>query len=205
MVEPSDKYQNKYRIASARLPHWDYGSNGAYFVTICTHHRIHFFGDIQNGQMCLSEIGKNAQNYWQEIPQHFPFAILDAFVVMPNHIHGIIVIHKSIDTIHGNDHNPGGNGPRRDAINRVSAIGADIADGAGGITGNHNPMLHQNLSRMIRWYKGRVSFESRKTDPHFAWQSRFHDHVVRDERAHQRIATYILNNPLNWEQDRNYV
>ena len=86
-----EKFQNKYRIPSARLPSWDYGWNAAYYVTICTGRRVACFGKIENGQMALSVIGKMADQYWREIPNHFPFVILDAYVIMPNHVHGIII------------------------------------------------------------------------------------------------------------------
>lgn len=92
-----DKFQNKYRISSARLQNWDYGWNAPYFVTICTQNREHYFGEIVDGIMYFSEMGKIAQQFWHEIPDHFPFVILDAFVVMPNHIHGIIIINKTGD------------------------------------------------------------------------------------------------------------
>ena len=85
-----EKYQNKYRSASARAAWWNYGSNAAYFVTICTQNRIHYFGKIVNNEMILSELGKYAQSCWHEIPNHFPFVQLGGFVVMPDHIHGII-------------------------------------------------------------------------------------------------------------------
>ena len=75
----ADKYRNKYRIPSARAPWWDYGSNAAYFITICTGNRNHFFGEIINGTMQLSHIGVLADQYWYEIPDHFPFARLDAW------------------------------------------------------------------------------------------------------------------------------
>jgi hypothetical protein len=86
------KYQNKYRIASARMKNYDYASNGAYFITIVTKNRDHFFGDIEDNTMILNEIGKIARKYWDEIPRHFPFIRLDEMVVMPNHIHGILWI-----------------------------------------------------------------------------------------------------------------
>ncbi len=87
-------YQNRYRIESARLKNWDYSSNGNYFITMCTKYRRHLFGKIINGEMILSEIGKIAYKYWQEIPNHFLFVRLDKFVIMPDHIHGIINIVK---------------------------------------------------------------------------------------------------------------
>ena len=88
-------YKNKYRIATTRHPEWDYGTDAAYFITICTDHRIHYFGEIYNGIIQLSPIGEYAENFWYEIPLHFPFVKLGAFIVMPNHIHGIIIINKN--------------------------------------------------------------------------------------------------------------
>lgn len=88
------KYKNKYRIPSARAPWWDYGANAAYFVTICTGDRVHYFGNVDQGVMMLSAIGQMAQDDWQKIPAHFPYVKLGEFVVMPNHIHGILIIDK---------------------------------------------------------------------------------------------------------------
>ena len=90
----AEKYLNKYRISSTRLSTWDYSCNGAYFITICTVNRQHYFGEIINAEMHLSEIGELANQFWLAIPDHSPFVLLDAFVVMPNHMHGIIVIDK---------------------------------------------------------------------------------------------------------------
>ena len=89
-----DKFLNKYRISSARLSNWDYSSNAAYFLTICTARRQHCFGTIINSEMQLSKIGEYATLCWINIPDHFPFFYLDAFVVMPNHIHGMVLIEK---------------------------------------------------------------------------------------------------------------
>jgi len=88
------KFRNKYRIQSARAQWWDYGWNGAYFITVCTRHRNHYFGEIRNSKMILSETGIIADTLWREIPNHFPFIDLGEFVVMPNHFHGIFVMDK---------------------------------------------------------------------------------------------------------------
>jgi REP element-mobilizing transposase RayT len=93
----NDKYQNKYRIPPARAQWWDYGSNGAYFVTICTRDHKCFFGEIIEQQMQLSHVGLIADIFWHEIKKHSDCVKPDAFVVMPNHIHGIIVIDKPDD------------------------------------------------------------------------------------------------------------
>jgi len=91
----NDKFLDKYRIPSARLQNWDYGWNGIYYITICTEGRENYFGKILNGVMELSEIGQLAHKFWFEIPDHFPFVFLDSFVVMPNHIHGILILDKN--------------------------------------------------------------------------------------------------------------
>lgn len=196
----SNKFKGKYRISSIRLQNWDYGWNGLYFITICSHQREHHFGEIRNKQMLLSKAGELAHQYWAEIPKRFHFAKIDAFIVMPDHIHGIVKIDKiglgGFSTIEDKNDGEGDT----DAINRVSPANT-IEIQKGGATGNKNPMLHQNLSRIIRWYKGRTTYESRKYDPNFEWQSRFHDHIIRDVNELQRIRNYIDNNVINWKDN----
>ena len=86
------RFAGKYRIPSARAPWWDYANDGAYFVTICTAHRECCFGDVADGKMHFSTLGQIANNIWEEIPRQFPYAELGVYQVMPNHVHGIIVI-----------------------------------------------------------------------------------------------------------------
>ena len=192
------KFKGKYRIESARCKNYDYASNGAYFITIVTKDRQHFFGNIINDSMVLNDIGKIAQKYWNEIPNHFPFIRLDEMVVMPNHVHGVLWI----DNLDGDVR-------RRDAINRVSTTNhistINRVSTTGGITGKNNPMFHNNISRVIRWYKGRCTFEINKIygKLFFAWQSRFHDRIIRDTNELHRIQNYIIENPKNWYRDRN--
>ncbi len=85
-------FKNKYRVESTRLPNRDYSQNGWYFVTICTYERQWLFGDVVNSQVHLSEIGEIAAKFWAEIPQHSQNTYIDAYVIMHNHVHGIIVI-----------------------------------------------------------------------------------------------------------------
>ncbi|HRP69197.1 MAG TPA: hypothetical protein PLY93_06675, partial [Turneriella sp.] len=161
-------FRNKYRVESARLKGYDYSSPGFYFVTICTKNREHFFGEIKNNVMNFSNMGQIATKFWREIVDHFPHVKLDEFIIMPNHLHGIIQIYHD----------------GRDAINRVST---DLKI--------ENP----SLSKIIRWYKGRSTFEIRKSICHdFAWQSRFHDHIVRNEQSLNQIRLYIQQNPFHW-------
>lgn len=90
------KWHDKYKIASARLQHYDYRTNGAYFITICTHNQVHFFGECNEGQMQLSTLGAIAQGFWYEIPKHFAFVSLGEFIVMPNHVHGILILDNPV-------------------------------------------------------------------------------------------------------------
>lgn len=90
----TDKFKNKYRISSARLRTWDYRNNGFYFITICTKNRRHFFGEIRNKELYLNDWGMIAYNCWEEIPEHFHNVELGEYVIMPNHVHGIIIINN---------------------------------------------------------------------------------------------------------------
>lgn len=117
----------------------------AYFITICTQNRECYFGAIVDKNMILSEIGTIVQTFWKEIPTHFPFVELGEFVVMPNHMHGIIIINQ---------------------------------------------------------YKRICTIHSRKIHADFGWQSRFHDHIIRNDESFQRISEYIQNNPVNWHTDK---
>src|SRR3989304_7423555 len=178
MMRNTDLYKGKYRIESTRLKEWDYSTNGYYFVTICTKNQECVFGRIADGKMVLTRIGNIVKRYWLEVPEHFQNVKLDEFVIMPNHIHGIVIIE--------NQH-------CRDAINVVS-------------TRAPNPILSENsLSNIIRWYKGRCTFEVNKIQNtiHFAWQPRFYDHIIRNEKLLQKIREYIHNNPLKWDIDEN--
>lgn len=200
-----NKFQNKYRIPSARLQTWDYANNGAYFITICTQNRHHFFGTIQNQEMQLSEIGKLAAQFWMEIPNHFPFIELGNFVVMPNHVHGILIINHSVETrFIASNNNETRFIASNDNNNNETRLIASLQGNIGGFSGNKNPMIYDNISKIIRWYKGRCSFECRKINPNFGWQTRFHDHIIRNAKSFDTIQNYIFENPLNWKNDKFY-
>ncbi len=188
-----EKFQNKYRIASARLQSWDYGSNGLYFVSICTKDREHYFGEIIDGKMQLSEIGKNAQKYWCEIPEHFPFVILDEFVVMPNHLHGIVVINKT---------NDGNNGNQSVAVETPNLDVSTDTDNNCRTAAATKKWKSGTLGVIINQYKRIVCIESREIDADFAWQSRFHDHIIRNNLSDQNIRNYIINNPKKWQEEK---
>jgi len=180
------KFKEKYSVKSTRLSHFDYSQNGYYFVTICTKAREYFFGEICNNVMVLNELGNIAEKFWLEIPNHFPNAKLDEFVIMPNHVHGIVVIENDVnnivETCHGmslRKYQP------QQKINQFSKP------------------IKKSLSMIINHYKGSVKRYFNKNDIFFAWQSRFYDHIIRNEKSLQNIREYIVNNPLKWDLDEN--
>lgn len=182
----SDRFQGKYRISSARLPNWDYGRNGVYFVTICVKYmRMHPFGDVVNGVMELSGIGLEATRCWCEIPKHFKFVDLDEFQIMPNHIHGIIHINK---IRHVNQQN-----------NVVPT--EETQHLASPTTNNKFGPQSQNLGSIIRGYKIGVTKYARENNIEFKWQPRYYDEILRDMKALENVRKYINNNPLNWKND----
>ena len=188
-----DKFKNKYRIASARAQWWDYGWEGAYFITICTHDRICWFGEVVNGAMQLSVIGRIVEMEWLKTFELRPDMnlIRGEYVVMPNHFHAIIGIGENIYNA-GMDGGMGGGG--RDAMHRVSTPAPAPQNQFG--------PQSKNLASIIRGFKSAVTQQARLISPDYAWQPRFHDHIIRDEAEFQRISNYIIANPEKWDEDR---
>ncbi len=175
----TDKYQNKYRIPSARWAAWDYSANGAYFVTICVDQRAHAFGRVVDGVMQFTPLGQCADDCWNEIPQHFPFVELGAHQVMPNHMHGVIVINKN-------------DGEMVETQNLASLPSEPR---------NRFGPQSKNLASIIRGYKIGVTKFARANNIPFVWQARYHDHVIRNDGEWERITKYIIANPMNWKND----
>ena len=174
-------YQNKYRIKSTRLKHWDYSSDGIYYVTICTKNRESFFGNVINGQSKLSIIGEVVSNEWVKTEQIRKYVQLDEWVVMPNHFHGIVIIQN----------NETNSIIRRDVARNVSTEMSQISPQS------------NSLSSIIRSFKSAVSNRCHKYGFHnFAWQPRYYEHIIRNEKELNRIRKYIKNNLLQWDLDR---
>lgn len=205
-----DKFNNQYRISSARLAGYDYSQNGAYFITICTKNRNHFFGQIIDKKIVLNEIGNLAYQYWVEIPYHFPFIKLGNFVVMPNHIHGILIVNKNTDNFD--------DGSLQGEFKSVETLQCNVSTTT---TMNESPSTETSpidtiknkkmseispksgsISSIIRSYKSIVTKHVRYIDAEFEWQSRFHDHIIRNETSFNNIQNYIENNPANWKEDK---
>jgi REP element-mobilizing transposase RayT len=220
----SDKFQNKYRIPSARLKNWDYGRNAASFVTICTQNRISWFGEMQmdtDAMLCvsLSPIGKIVQTEWIKTFKIRPDMNLQIgeYVIMPNHFHAIIIIGENEYNMK-REKQQRRDGPgrldlaqRRDAMHCVSAITdtndthrTDAMHCVSAPTPPQNQFGPQskNLASIIRGFKTGVTKNARLIHPDFAWQSRFHDRIIRNNAEFQRISTYIRNNPANWQNDK---
>lgn len=196
----TDKFQNKYRISSARAPFWDYGCTAAYFVTICTQDRKCYFGDVVDGKMNLSGIGIIADVLWHEIKNHTQNVELEQFVVMPNHIHGILIINNDNDV--GATHDDGITHP----VETTHALSLQQQQQSPPQqTIGQKRFQHQGkntLSSIIGSYKSAVTKHAHRLGFDFAWQSRFHDHIIRNEQSFQTIADYIANNPLKWGNDK---
>ncbi len=184
-----DKFRGTYRIASARAPWWNYGDDAAYFITICTRDREHFFGQVERGQMILSDIGKIVNEEWEKTFQMRPDMNLGMgeYVVMPNHFHAIIIIGR-------NEYNSPALSKRK----------MDKEDDNGDRTDNMDRFGPQskNLASIVRGFKSGVAKQARLVLPGFEWQSRYHDHIIRDSREFAIIENYIRNNPRNWDADK---
>ncbi len=190
-----DKFRNKYRITSVRLQPWDYRWAGAYFITICTANRIHYLGEIKNRKMVLSPIGVLADVFWHEIKNHAQNVELGAFVVMPNHVHGILILT-------GNDN---------DNDNHTVTVGTGHALSLPSTNPSTNPTIGQqrfqnigknSVSSIVGSYKSAVTKHAHRLGFEFAWQTRFYDHIIRNEASFQTINNYIINNPVNWQEDK---
>jgi REP-associated tyrosine transposase len=169
----------KHHRRSIRLTGYDYKQSGAYFVTIVTRNRLCLFGDISDGEMVLSDTGRIAEVSWVGLSSRFPTVSLDSFVVMPNHIHGIITDRAQFIAPASVPHNQAGIA-QEGAMNRAPTLG-----------------------EIIRTYKAASTRMIRQTaNLKFAWQRNYYEHVVRNEESLNRIRQYILENPARWAIDR---
>jgi REP element-mobilizing transposase RayT len=188
-----DKYQETYRIASSRFAGWDYGSNAAYFITICTQNRAHAFGEVIDGKVSLTPLGQAAWDCWNAIPEHFPFVLLDEFVAMPNHVHGIVVIDKPPPAKANADANvETQNFASLRPYTRPSPLCRSV---------NQFGPQSQNLAAIVRGFKIGVTKYARQHQILFAWQPRYHDHIIRNAAEHEHIRKYIFENPQKWPAD----
>jgi len=174
---------------SIRLKGYDYTRAGAYFVTICTKDRACLFGDVADGVMRLNQMGHIVRKCWLAIPDHVPHVLLDEFVVMPNHVHGIVVI-VSTDTVGATHASP----PQH-----ASPLQNDDTP-----TRPRGPQ-RQSVASIVGSFKSAATKrinEQRGTPGTPVWQRDYFEHIIRNDESLNRIREYILNNPLQWALDR---
>ena len=190
------KYQGKYRVPTARALWHDY-NGGLYFITICTANKISYFGRVAEGVMQLNPLGQSLQHIIEETPVHHPYASIPMYVIMPNHVHLIIYIRAQDDTelMGENETNNG-----KDVACRVSTS----ADRMANDRMRHMAENRGLLSVTVGNIKSALKRYATKADIEFAWQSRFHDHIIRNEKECNYIADYIEQNPMKWSVDTLY-
>jgi REP element-mobilizing transposase RayT len=172
---------------SIRLPAYDYARPGAYFLTICTQNRECVFGEVIQGQMVLNGRGQMVESVWHQLPQHYPCVEIDTFVVMPNHVHGIIVLV--------------GAGPRACPNTGRPRVHSGRPQGVAPTTMSLPDVVHRFKSLTTARYRTGVLQDGWQPFPGRLWQRNYYEHVIRDERELNRVRQYIINNPARWEDD----
>ena len=195
------KFRDKYRIPPARAQWWDYGNDGAYLITICTKNRECYFGNVVDAKMQLSHIGLLADVFWHEIKNHAKNVRLDAFQVMPNHIHGVLILNGNERETDNETH---AINPTR-IVETTHALSLPPDSSPQPSSPGQKRFQHQGsntISSIIGSYKSAVTKHAHRLGYEFDWQDRFHDNIIRDEEAYIRIAHYIKNNPAKWDEDK---
>lgn len=168
-------------------------------MTICCKNRMHYFGKIINGKMCLNALGEYTWNCWNQIPQFHPHVVIDEFVCMPNHIHGILIIDDPVGTHYMRPReNINIREPKTDIWqwnNNNTHINMDACNAS-------LQCVSESLWSIVRGFKIGVTQFARQHNIPFQRQSRFYDCIIRDAWSYNRIKQYIKNNPKNWKEDR---
>lgn len=165
---------NKHHRHSIRLKGFDYAKSGAYFVTICTHNRACLFGDEVQGEIRLNGAGQLVQSVWEGLPDHYSHIEMDAFVIMPNHVHGIIWLRGS---------------------NNARSVRAGLKPA---------PTVRHGLPEIVRAFKtfsARQINAMRGTFGTSVWQRNYFEHIIRNDETLQFIRKYIADNPARWAED----
>ncbi len=171
-------YKNKYRSGTTRLKGWDYTMPWWYYITICISQHKKQFGKIRESKMILNKLGETAERNWLEKPKHNSLVELDYYVIMPNHLHGIIILNED---------------ERRDVACNISE----------NYYSNISPKKN-SISSIIRSYKSAVTRWANSNGHHgFKWQPRFYDRVIRNEKELFKIRKYIEQNPMKWDIEKN--
>lgn len=186
----------RHQRRSTRLRGYDYSREGIYFVTICTHQRISFFGEIADGLMHLSPFGTIVHNEWERLPERWPHVALGAFQVMPNHFHGILSISRPASV--------------RIPLMSIQNDSSTPEDQPGEISFNQLqwstlPTLGQIIGayKSIVWTTCMHHHKAHTPDELFdkIWQRSFDDRIIRNPAMLKNVTNYIINNPKNWKSD----
>lgn len=175
-------YRNRYRVESARKQGFDYSSAGYYYLTVCTWNKVHLFGEIINHEMVLNEYGDIVHQEWCKSFEIRRELQSDEFIVMPNHIHGIVRIVR----------------PPAEA---QSCHNPEIADCSELVSCTGRPLTPKSISSFMAGVKSAITTRiniSRGTPGEPVWQSRFYDSIIRDDASLFRVREYIRNNPKEW-------
>jgi REP element-mobilizing transposase RayT len=190
---------HKHHRRSIRLKGYDYSQAGGYFVTICTEDRECLFGEIIDGEMNLSDLGRLIEQCWRDLPQRFPWVSIDEFVVMPNHVHGVIWINREDgvgapfasneqDSIHPSE-------------KPIQQMGKKLLRAKDAPTSNLGYVVGAYKSITGIRYRIGVSRHKWNESCETLWQRNYYEHIIRGEKDLNAIRTYIRNNPINWWSD----
>lgn len=171
-----------------RLQGYDYGREGLYFVTICCKDMTCRFGKIVDAEMILNDMGKIAKQYWLDIPVHFPYIVLHEFIIMPNHIHGILEIVESV--VGAKNFSPENSNEFRSPSKTIGSVVRGFKIG------------------VSKWFNNNCrtkDFSSLPQQSKSIWQRNYYEHIIRNSRSYQNICNYIHSNPANWIQDDYYI
>ncbi len=171
--------EKKKQRRTIRLSGYDYSRPGEYFITICTQNRFCLFGEVVNGSMILNKYGQIAKNEWIKTAEIRDNVVLDVFIIMPNHVHGIIRIINKISIHDQNQQNKNESNKFRSPSKTIGAI--------------------------IRGYKSAVTTKINTVDRlpgRKIWQRNYYEHIIRNEQELKRIREYIIQNPMNWMDDQ---
>ena len=167
---------------SIRLRGYDYSQAASYYITVCTRDRECLFGNVVDRQMQLNEVGQIIQSVWNGLPQFYEGIELDAFIIMPNHVHGVIVIRPHVGAIH------------ESPVPSEPSAFARIKD--------RRRMLLSKVIGRFKMVSAKWINDLRQSQGSTLWQRNYYEHIVRNEVALHRIRKYIVNNPAQWESDR---
>jgi REP element-mobilizing transposase RayT len=178
---------------SIRMKGYDYAQEGLYFITICCFENRYLFGRIEKGVMVLNEAGSVAERCWEEIPEHFRDVVLHAFVIMPNHVHGILEIVGA-----KNEKDADGAGAKNDGKNINDADREGAKD--------FSPLQKspsRTIGSVVRGFKiGVTKWMRQNTGVVNVWHRNYYDIIIRNEQSYDNISNYIVKNPINWRDDR---